>query len=400
MSMKRSMGGGLVVLAVLSLALAGGHRVARAEGKPDVKFAKRCLMINLNEGCVVFDVNRDGKLDIVAGTHWYAAPDFLPRPVRDIEEFSNEFYHNNGDHAYDVDGDGWVDIVSGSWASPDVFWFKNPGEAGLKRGLKWQKNLLKTTRGENEAYELRDFDGDDVPELFVSCWDKNAPQVLWKLTKDADGKPTIERKEIGPKGGHGYAFGDVNGDGREDILTEAGWYERPEGDIYAAAWKFHPETALHHPSCPFLVVDLNGDGRNDIIWGKAHDYGMYWWEQGQPKADGTTTWTEHLIDDSWSCVHTMVWIDIDGDGQKDLVTGKRVRGHGDGDPGAHDPECVFYYTWDKASGKFTRHPIGNFGEGMGTGMQIRVIDLNADGKLDVIVAGKTGVWMAINEGVK
>ncbi len=400
MSMRHPMRFGLMALAVVGLALAGMRPVAGADGKSpgDVKFSKHCLMVSPNEGCAVADVDRDGKLDVIAGTNWFAAPDFVPRPLRDIGEFEDDFYHNNGDHAYDVDGDGWIDVISGDWSAAEIYWYQNPGKVGLAKGLKWKQHLLKLTRTANEAYAMHDFDGDGVPELFVSCWEKDNPQVVWKLAKDAEGKPTLERKVIGPKTGHGYAFGDVNGDGREDVLMESGWLERPEGNPFEKAWKLHAETALPHPSVPFLLVDLNGDGRNDIIWGKAHDYGLYWWEQGAPLADGTTTWKEHVIDKSWSQAHYLVWADLNGDGQGELIAGKRVRGHAGRDPGGKDPECLFYYTWDKAAGKFTRHTIGGFGEGIGTGMQINVVDLNGDGRLDIAVAGKTGTWVLINEG--
>ena len=149
-----------------------------------------------------------------------------------------------------------------------------------------------------------------------------------------------------------------------------------------------------------MIVDLNEDGRNDIIWGKAHDFGLFWWEQGQPKADGTTTWTEHLIDDSWSQIHCLVWADLDGDGQGELITGKRVRGHAGNDPGGKDPECLFYYSWDKQAGEFTRHDVAPVGGGVGTGMQICVVDLNADKRLDIAVSGKTGTWVLLNKGTK
>ncbi|MHC4403074.1 MAG: FG-GAP repeat domain-containing protein [Planctomycetota bacterium] len=372
---------------------------ASAQTAGGVKFSKRCLLVSPNEGCAVGDVNRDGLPDVVAGTHWFAAPSFVPRPVRDVPQTMAEFFANNGDHLYDVDGDGWIDVISGGWKESEIFWYKNPGGEELARGYKWERRLLKNTRGENEKFELHDFDGDGVPELFVNSWEKEAPLVVWKMTKTPDGEPSLERVVLGEQGsGHGYAFGDLNGDGREDVLVETGWYERPEGHPFAKPWKFRPETALPHPSCPFLVVDLTGDGRGDVVWGRAHDFGLYWWEQGEPKPDGTTTWTEHPIDDSWSQVHCMVWADLDGDGKGELIAGKRVRGHAGRDPGGQDPECLFYYKWDPSTREFTRYPVGDFGDGVGTGMQICAADLNADRRLDLAVAGKTGTWVLLNEG--
>jgi len=94
----------------------------------------------------------------------------------------------------------------------------------------------------------------------------------------------------------------------------------------------------------------------------------------------------------------MLWTDIDGDNQPELITGKRVRAHVEGDPGVNEPECLYYYKWDKAARKFTRYTIAGHGEGVGGGMQIRAADLNGDGRVDIVVAGKTGTWILTNEG--
>ncbi len=389
----------IFITTIFCLVLAVVWQASWGQQPEGLRFTRRTLMHDLNEGCAIGDINRDGKPDVVAGTHWYAAPNFVPRPVRDIPVFSGDYYSSNGDHLYDVDGDGWLDVISGGWMDPNIYWYKNPGELGLRRAYKWEQKLLKTTRGQNEKFELRDIDGDGVPELYVNCWDKKAPVVVWRLMKKPDGTPDLEQVVIGEQGGgHGYAWGDINGDSLEDLCVETGWYERPAGNPLAKPWKFRPETALPHPSVPFLVVDLNGDGRNDLIWGKAHDYGLFWWEQGPPKADGTTTWTQHVIDTSWSQVHCLVWADLDGDGQGELITGKRVRAHATGDPGGEDPECLFYYKWDRERLQFTRYPISDFGGGVGSGMQICVADLNQDGRPDVAVAGKSGTYILFNEG--
>jgi hypothetical protein len=375
-----------------------------AVGEGGLRFSRRCLLVNPNEGCAVGDVNNDGTLDIISGTHWFAAPDFVPRPVRDIPQISlgfgsKGFYANNADMIWDVDGDGWKDVIAGGWTESEIMWYKNPGKLALERGWKWEPHVLVEARAENEAFHLRDLDGDGVPEIVVHCWVKSAPLVAWKLTVTDDDRPTAKRIVLGENGsGHGFAVGDVNGDERVDILCGVGWYECPVGDPLAGPWKFHPETALPSASSPWVVADVNRDGRNDLLWGRGHNYGVYWWEQGEPTSDGTTTWTEHLIDDSWSQAHSMAWADLDGDGFGELITGKRVRGHGGRDPGADEPPALFYYAWDARAERFVRFTIAPPNAGVGTGMQICVADLTGDGCLDIAVSGKTGTYLLTNEG--
>lgn len=386
----------ICVLLAASFAVQGGS--LPADDQSTLKFRKLPLMISPNEGCAVGDVNMDGRLDVVAGPAWFAAPDFVPRRLRNIDDMLGDFLRNNGDHLYDVNGDGWLDVISGEWLGSDIHWYENPGEKGLQKGLLWKPHLLKQTRGENEAFFIRDLDGDGSPEIVVDCWEDTAPLVAWKLVNSEKGEPTLERVVLGSQGcGHGMGFGDVNADGREDILTKVGWYECPKDNPLSTEWRLHKDWDRPHGSCPFLVVDLTGDGRGGLIWGDGHNYGLFWIEQLGAKAGGGFDWREHLIDRSYSQTHCLHWADLDGDGAGELITGNRVRGHSGKDPGGREPECLYYYEWNSASRQFTRHTISE-NEGIGTGMQIRTADLNGDGRLDIAVAGKTGTWILFNEG--
>ena len=394
---------------------------AQAE-TPAVKFSKRCLIFDMNEGCAVADVNHDGRPDVIAGEHWYAAPDFIPRPLRHILNAWPDTLASNGDHLYDVDGDGWIDVISNGWKDKEIAWYQNPGADGVfvpGRRMEftqpqhvlgalgyeteavalhhWPRHVLGPTSLFVETLALHDFDRDGRPEIFAN----GGENWLYRLAKNDKGQPSLQPAANQFGGGHGFAFGDINGDGRDDILTPAGFFEQPQNDIFAKPWKLHLETALPAgASCPFLIAKLTDSGRNDIIWSKAHDYGIYWWEQGAPKPDGTTTWTEHIIDKSWSQAHVMAWVDIDGDGQPELITGKRTRTHigAQGDPGCKESGCLYYYHWDKTARKFTRHVICDPSEDVGLGMQICVTDLNGDGRPDIVVSGKTGTWILTNEG--
>ena len=363
-----------------------------------VRFSKKKLFLSQYQAAGVADFNNDGHLDIVSGPYWFAGPDFVPRAFR-ANEGADNFLRSQSDLPYDVDGDGWTDIIVGAWGEEGVVWFKNPGVVKPQSIEPWEMFQLTPTKGRIERTDLHDYDGDGVPEIQTFSYVKTEPVEIYRLTKDADGKPAVIKFVLGTEGGgHGYAWGDVNGNGREDLLTEVGWYERPEGDPFAKPWKFHPETALPHPSCPFIVKDINGDGRLDIFFGRGHDYGVYWWEQGPPEPDGTTTWTKHVIDETWSQGHVAALADLDGDGEDEFITGKCVYAHNGRDPGAEEPAVLYYYKWNKATSKFVRHTIAGPGEGVGLGRQIAFADLNKDGKIDIVAPGRTGLWVLMNEG--
>ncbi len=357
-----------------------------------LNFKVRLLAVDSNEACEIADFNNDGVLDISAGRNWYAGPDYVPRPLRDIAEFGEDYLENNGEHAIDMDGDGWKDILSGSFIPTEVSWYKNPGKEGLALGKLWTRHALQETASQNELTYLHDFDGDNKPEYVANSWIKENEQLIWKIKAEGSNS-SMQKCTVGSTNGEGIGFGDINGDNREDILFANGWYERPAGDPLAQAWTLHLDWDWNHSSCPMIVTDLNGDGMNDVIRGSGHDYGVFWMEQ-LPSKEGQTQWKQHIIDDTWSQAHALAWVDLDGDGTKDLITGKRVRGHSGRDPGADEPPVMYYYTWDKKTNTFTRKIIA---EGVGTGLFIRTADMDENGKLDIVVSGKSGTYLLLNQ---
>ena len=317
-----------------------------------LNFKVKKLHADNNEACAIADYNKDGILDVSAGEYWYPGPDYKQVKLRKLGTFGKDYMTNNGEFPYDVDGDGWTDIIAGEFLNKKVFWYKNPGKEGLAAGKMWEQHVFTETATQNEICYVRDFDGDGVPEYVANSWNKKNPQLLWRFKFQKE-KPTMERTLLGKFNGHGIGFGDVNGDGREDILFLKGWYERPEKDIFKKEWKYHDDWVMKsHASCPMIVTDLNKDGRNDIIWGEGHNYGLYWEEQLEPK-DGKTQWKRHEIDKTVSQLHAMAWVDLDNDGKEDLITGKRYFAHSGKDPGAKDPLVINWFKWDEASKKFS-----------------------------------------------
>lgn len=115
-----------------------------------------------------------------------------------------------------------------------------------------------------------------------------------------------------------------------------------------------------------------------------------------PGKGGKTQWKEHVIDRSWSQAYALLWVDLNGDGREDLMTGKRVRAHSGWVPGADEPEALYYYTWDQSALKFTRHTIDS-GDA-GTGLFIRAADLNRISWVDLVAAGKSATFIFYSQG--
>lgn len=396
--MKRS-------LPVLLPLLACGTVLFAAKTDPGkLRWRIQLLHRDFNEGLALGDVNGDGKADIAAGAFWYEGPEYKQHKLRPLARFGVDYMQNNGDHLYDVDGDGLVDLITMGFTEPGIFWFKNPGPGNYDKPDGWDKHLLADTGGkQNEVSFLHDLDGDGTPEILINSWNASASTEAWRFAKDAEGKPTLHRHIIGKgRNGHGMGFGDINGDGKGDIIFMQGWFECPKNGAFSGEWTFHGDFTFPQASCPMLVVDLDGDGRNDIIRAHGHDYGLWWERQLEPMADGTTRWENHLIDKSFSQAHALAWKDIDRDGEPELITGKRYYAHSGKDPGANDPTTVHYYNWHKDSLTWTKEMIvtAESGKGPGIGLQIRSADLDGNGWRDLVLPGKSGTYILWNEGTQ
>jgi len=356
-------------------------------------FTKTCIdLANKCEVCAVVDIDNNGVLDIVCGEYWYQGPDFIKKhKICDIN-YEHEYVWDFSNFAVDVDGDGYKDIITGSWWGDGMYWRKNPGNTGSE----WETRKICDLTN-IETIRFYDIDGDGQLEIFPNC--PNEPVFFIKLTGFENGEVKYTKHIVSEENaGHGLGVGDINGDGKLEIITSRGVYHMPEGGALAGLWQFSQEFEMGFgASVPILVHDVDGDGLADIIYGSGHNYGLFWLRQTKTEA-GTRVWEKHVIDGAWSQYHDMQLMDINNDGKLELVTGKRYKAHNGNDPGDDEHVFICYYTF--TDGRLYRHMI-EYGDpqngASGVGLWFDAADLNGNGKLDLIAPGKEGLYLFSQE---
>jgi hypothetical protein len=311
--------------------------------------------------------------------------------VEKVPEYNPMGYSNSFcNWAEDLNGDGWTDLIVVDFPGTPTWWFENPKQAGVP----WKKHQAIPVTN-NESPQYLDVDGDGKRELVMAFApstpesdgperqmgiarpqkDPTAPWVIQAIS--AKGAPACQKYS------HGLGIGDVNKDGRNDIVCPEGWWESPPKGT-TGEWKFHP-APFGGRGAQMYVYDFDGDGDNDVLGSEPHGFGLWWFEQ-LPNSE----WKQHEIDRSVSQLHGVILVDMNSDGLPDIVTGKRWKAHWTGDPGVDEPALFCWFELRRENGKpvWTRH---QFDHDSGPGTQFEIADVNKDGLPDVITSNKKGV---------
>jgi hypothetical protein len=357
------------------------------------------------------DFNHDGILDVVSGPYIYYGPDYLKSREIYLAQSSSpttEFATDaTMEFAADFTGDGWPDVITATFGGgAGVQLYVNPkGE-----GRRWDKyTVVKSVQ--SEIAVLRDIDGDGKPEFVY------AGEGYVRYAKPDPANPTgpwiihnVSEKGYGV--GHGIGVGDINGDGRMDIVNPYGWWEQPAAGSNQEAWTYHPEVFARYGrgmmgGSVMAVYDVNGDGLNDVVTSlNAHGWGLAWFEQKRD-AQGKISFVEHMVMDDFSTknaggvtfseLHGSTFADVDGDGIPDFIVGKRYFSHLDTnlDPDPRDSPVLYWYKTvrdPKAPGgaQLIPHLIDNHS---GSGSDVLAVDLNQDGAMDIVTATRFGTFI-------
>ena len=388
-----------------------GRRVLPAE-----QVSSRFRMQRINDfyygwSATTADINHDGIPDIVSGPFYYLGPDYTTS--REIyfsktSDVSSQLTPAMVNFAYDYTGDGWPDVLIASGRPMSLY--VNPQGAARR----WDKyKVLPSINSEIAVF--KDINGDGRPDVaFVGggavSWagvDPENPTAPWKVLQvSQQGYTTVAQ--------HGIGVGDINGDGRMDIVSPYGWWEQPAKGTPEGPWPYHPVALGRWPraggsvgGAEMCIYDVNGDGLNDVVTSLgAHGWGLAWFEQKRDKS-GAITFVEHMIMDDYSTsnaggvtfseLHGMTAADVDGDGIQDIVVGKRVFSHQESytDPDPYGPGVLYWYRTvrnPKAPGgaEFKPELIHNRS---GVGSTVLATDLNKDGAMDIVTSTNRGTFI-------
>lgn len=329
------------------------------------------------------DVTQDGYKDIVSGRYFYRNPG---GSMSDAWTRVDLGMNVDGMLFVDVDGDNYGDIIG--TALPDVYWLEAEDKQGNTWHAVKIAELQETGHVNGQGYRVAQIVEGGKPEILLSVGDGIYYLEIPDNPSAGNWPKTLIAPEAYDEGiGIGDIDGDGDIDIAAGIETEGGelmpgtsdirkhnsiiaWWENP-GD-QSSPWTRH-NVSIATMADRFEIGDLNGDGRPDIIVseerypGEEPNANLLWYEA--PEDPTRDEWTEHIIVTTYS-LNNLDVADLDNDGDLDIITNEHK-----------GPVLQTLIFENDGRGQFTQHVIGR---GREAHLGARAVDLDNDGDVDIV----------------
>lgn len=345
--------------------------------------------VGRQSACLIADIDKDGVNDFVIAGWGETRMVWFRRTAAGWDRYviDEKSHISAGGDVHDVDGDGDLDILQGgSWATNEVWWWENP-YPNYKPRKTWKRYTLKKEGAKGHHDQIfGDFDGDGATELVF--WNQRAGKLFladvsanpksdepWPMTAIFSYRGQYE----------GLAKGDVDRDGKEDIVGGGRWFKHLGGAEYK------PNTVdAKYISSRVAVGDLKKGGRPEIVMASGDTVGPLNWYEWNGRG-----WTKHVLVKTVDHGHTLQVADIDGDNNLDIFCAEMAHWSG-----GENRDAKMWIFYGDGKGTFTKT---EFEEAEGTcNHESKVGDLDGDGDMDILQKPfeldipRVDVWL--NEG--
>ena len=307
------------------------------------------------------DVDGDGFLDILTAggaqgveIFWYAYPDWTKHRIA---------IYGGGDdlQVTDMNGDGAVDVIVNGWP---IVWFENPRGSGGNPQAQWTGHAI----DETYSHDVRIADIDRDGKLDVVAVKAHGTTVLYlQNSADSWSQTTLSNAHVTAGG---LALADIDADGRIDVVGDGYWLRQPATPANGGAWQ-HRTIAAWGAGGSVDTADLNDDGRLDVLLAPSETGPgeIAWFEAPVDPLNGS--WIRHTIADAED-VHLVHLVDFDNDHDLDIAFAEMHQSPTD---------RVGVYLNEGLGASWTLHLIAT-----SASHNIAVGDLENDGDIDIVGA--------------